>query len=212
MVECQGRPAWRLDVDTPPNVLVPSHSGDHLQLTVDRAGGMPLQVVETKAGAVLRELRIENLAVGPRLPRSTFRLAFPKGAEVMRMDDGFRRVPLGAVSSVVGYAPLVPSWVPPGYRLTAMAVARRAAAVGSSRALPSDMVVSLSCRRGIDQLLVTTRRRRHAAWVDPLASPEGIRDTPRAVPVTTGALAGIDGQLVLSPTTRPHQWARRRTP
>jgi hypothetical protein len=207
MVEYQSRPAWRLDVETPPNTLAPSLSGDHLQLTVDRASGLPLQVVETKAGAVLRELRIENLAVGPRLPRSTFRLAFPKGAEVMPMDDGFRRVSLDAVSSVVGYAPLVPSWLPPGYRLAAVAVARHAAAVGSSGSLPSDMVVSLSYRRGIDQLLVTTRLRGDAGWVDPLASPEGFHDTPRAVRMSTGALAGIDGQLVLSPTTQPHLWA-----
>lgn len=204
----EGRPAWQLGVATRPNTIAPELSGDHLSITVDRASGMPVRVVESKHGAVLRELRIENLAVDPALPAGTFALAFPRGAEVTRSDDGFRRTSLDQVAAAVGYQPLVPSWVPNGYRLTEVAVAREAAPTGKEGGNPpSRMVVSLSYRRGIDQLLVTTRLRGDGTWNDPLAAPEGYSDTPTQVGVTTGALAGTNAQLVVSPQTTPHLWA-----
>jgi hypothetical protein len=203
-----GRPAWRLDVDTAPNAIVPELTGDHLAITVDRATAMPLRVIESTRGAVLRELRIEDLAVDPHLPASTFELAFPAGADVMRSDDGFRRLPLSEVAASVGYRPLVPSWVPDGYRLAEVAVAREAAATGKEGGNPpSRMVVSLSYRRGVDQFVVTTRVRGGGSWSDPLASPEGYTDTPEHVAPAHGALAGADAQLVLSPHTTPHLWA-----
>jgi len=203
-----GRPAWRLDVDVAPNAIVPELSGDHLAITVDRATGMPVRLVESKGGAVLRELRIESLEVDPSLPPSTFELAFPAGADVMRSDDGFRRVPLADVAAAVGYRPLVPSWVPAGYRLAEVAVAREAAPTGKGGGNPpSRMVASLSYRRGVDQLLVTMRLRGSGRWDDPLAPPEGYTETPARVAIETGALAGTDATVVVSARTEPHLWA-----
>jgi hypothetical protein len=203
-----GRRAWRLDVDTTPNAVMPDLSGDHLAITVDQITGMPLRVVESKQGTVLRELRIEDIAVNPHLPASRFALAFPAGADVMRNDDGFRRVPLDEVGSVVGYRPLVPTWVPEGYRLATVAVAHEAAPTGKEGGNPSSkMVVSISYRRGVDQFLVTTRLRGDGAWHDPLASPDGYTDTPTSTRLTVGALTGIDAQVVISPHAEPHLWA-----
>jgi hypothetical protein len=198
------RPAWRLEVDTTPNAIVPDSSGDHLSITVDEESGMPVRVVESKHGNVLRELHIEQLAVDPALPRATFELAFPAGAEVMRSDDGFRHVALGDVNAAAGYAPLVPAWVPAGYHLAEVAVARTSAPTGKEGGNPaSRMVVSLSYRRGIDQFLVTTRLRGGGTWSDPLASPEGFVDAPEHVALDDGT----DAQVVLSPHTVPHLWA-----
>jgi hypothetical protein len=203
-----GRPAWRLDVDTTPTTIVPDLSGDHLAITVDRATGMPVRIVESKHGAMLRELSIEHLALNPSLPASTFDLAFPAGADVMRSDDGFRHVPLDQVAADVGYRPLVPSWVPDGYRLADVAVARQATPTGKEGSNPpSQMVVSLSYRRGIDQFVVTTRLRGDGTWNDPLASPEGYTDTPTPTSLSAGALAGTDAQVVISAHTVPHIWA-----
>ena len=198
-----GRPAWQLEVDTVPNAIVPDSSGDHLSITVDEESGLPVRIVETKHGAVLRELHIEQLSVDPTLPAGTFELAFPAGAEVMRSDDGFRRVALGGVARAVGYAPLVPAWIPAGYHLAEVAVARDSAPTGKEGGNPaSRMVVSLSYRRGIDQFLVTTRLRGDGSWSDPLSSPEGFVDTPEHV-----SLAGGTGaQVVVSPHTIPHLW------
>jgi hypothetical protein len=176
-----GRPAWRLDVETTPSLAAP---GDRLAIVVDRASGMPVRVTESKDGAVLRELRIEELAVDPPLPASTFRLDFPAGAEVLRSDDGFRRMPLDRVAAAAGYRPLVPAWVPDGYRLAEVAVAGHA--------------VSLSYRRGIDQFLVTTRPRDDRPPAD--ASPH-LWTTRGGLLVTVGGdvtraeLARIAGSL-----------------
>jgi hypothetical protein len=159
-----GRPAWRLDVKTTPTAAAP---GDRLTVVVDRASGMPVRVTESKAGAVLRELRIEELAVDRPLPAATFRLELPAGAEVMRSDDGFRRVPLDRVAAAVGYRPLVPAWVPDGYALAEVAVAGH--------------VASLSYRRGIEQLVVTTRPREERPAPDPSLST-----TRGALSVTVG--------------------------
>ena len=202
------RPAWRLDVDTVPNAIVPEFSGDRFQITVDRETGMPVRIVETKRGAVLRELRIENLAVNGPLPAATFRLQFPAGAEVMRSNDGFRRVKLEEVTDAVGYEPLVPTSVPNGYKLAEVAIARESAPTGKEGGNPaSRRVVSLSYRRGLDQFLVTTRIRGLDSWSDPLATGEGFNDNGERLRLDGGALAGSEAQLVIVPRGIPHLWA-----
>jgi hypothetical protein len=207
----EGRPAWRLDVDAVPNAIVPELSADRFEITVDRATGMPVQVVERRRGAFLREIRIEELAVDRGLPPDTFRLAFPEGAEVMRSDGGFRSVGLDDAAGIVGYPPLVPSHVPDGYELVEVAVAQEAGATGTEGGNPpSRMVVSLSYRRGLDQLLVTTRLAAAPAgyaWSDPLATGEGFVDRPEPVVLADGALRGVRAQLVIVPRGIPHLWA-----
>ena len=195
-VAYDGRPAWQLDVATIPNQVAPELSGDHLQITVDRTTGMPVHVVERKNGTPVHELRIERLAVNSAVPAGTFAYAFPAGADVMKSDDGFRRVTLGRVKAETGYAPLVPSSVPAGYELAQVAVARE------STSPASRMVVSLSYRRGIDQFLVTTRLRGTTTWSDPLTSPDGFVDHPEHV-----SAGDLQAQLVVSPHATPHLWA-----
>jgi hypothetical protein len=204
----EGRPAWRLDVATIPNQFAPQFSGDDLEITVDKATGMPVRVLERKNGALLRELRLEGLAVDRTLPADTFRLAFPAGADVLTSDDGFHRTTLAQVEAETGYAPLVPANVPAGFTLAQVAVARESAPAGPDGANPpSRMVVSLSYRRGLDQVVVTTRLRGDGTWSDPLASPEGFVDDEQPLAVATGALAGADAHLLVSPQAVPHVWA-----
>jgi len=210
-VDVAGRPAWRLDVDTVPNAIAPELSADRFSITVDRETGMPVRVLETKNGTFLRELAIEDARVNAELAPGTFRLAFPAGAEVMRSDEGFRRVPLAAVAGAVGYAPLVPAWLPDGYRLAEVAVAREAGPTGTEGGNPvSRMVVSLAYRRGLDRLLVTTRLRGNARWDDPLATGEGFVDRPETVTIRDGALAGIRAHVLIVPRGIPHLWTETR--
>ena len=205
----EGRAAWRVEVDVVPNAVVPEFSGDRFEITVDRATGVPVRVVEQRRGEFLRELRIVSLAVDSRLPAAAFRLDFPPGAEVMRSDDGFRRVQLHEAESVVGYAPLVPAWVPEGYELADVAVAAEGGPTGTEAGNPpSRNVVSLSFRRGFDQFLVTTRLADAGGeWDDPLATGEGFVDEPEHATIGGGALAGETAELVLVPRGIPHLWA-----
>jgi outer membrane lipoprotein-sorting protein len=205
----EGRPAWELVVDARPNAIVPELSGDRFRITVDRETAVPVRVQETRRGAFLREIRIEQLAVDPALPPDVFEVDFPPGAEVLRMDDGFRRVGLDDVADVAGYAPLVPGWIPDGYELAEVAVAEEAGPTGTEAGNPrSRGVVSLSYRRGFDQFLVTTRLADPGpgAWGDPLATGEGFVDHPEAVTLSQGALEGADAELVIAPRGVPHLW------
>ena len=195
---------WQLDVDVQPNAIVPDLSGDHLSITVDRPTGFPTHVVESRRGRVLHDLRVEDLAVDASIPAGTFRLAFPPDAEVMRSDDGFRRVALGAVARAAGYRPLVPTRVPAGFELATVAVADEAAHTGKEGANPpSRRVVSLEYRRGLDVLLITTRLRGDGRWDDPLATGEGFVDRP--APVT---IDGRTWQLLVAPRAIPHVWTQ----
>jgi hypothetical protein len=205
----EGRAAWTLEVDAVPNAIVPEVSGDRFEIVVDRATGMPVRVLETRNGAFLRELRIRDLEVDAELPRRTFALEFPDGAEVARLDDGFERVRLDEVEGVVGYAPLVPAWVPDGFRLAEIAVAREGGPTGVEAGNPlSRSVVSLSYRRGLDQLLVTTRRAAGGPWSDPLATGEGYVDEREPVTIDRGALRGQQAEIVLVPRGVPHLWTK----
>jgi hypothetical protein len=209
----EGRPAWRLEVDASPNLIVPEFSGDHFAITVDEQTGIPVRVVESRNGRKLDELRIEELAVDRDLPPDTFTLEFPRGMEVMRSDEGFRRVPLERAGERVGYAPLVPAFVPEGYELAEVAVHPGPGfPTGPEAGNPlSTDVVSLSYRRGLDQLLVTTRLRHVPGspdiWDDPLATGEGFRDEPTRVTLGRGALAGVEAELLIVPRNIPHLWA-----
>ena len=206
-VTYRGAPAWQLDVATIPNAIAPELSADHFEITVDRQTGLPVRIVETRRGVFLRELRIEDVVLDSKLSPSTFALRFPQGADVMRSDDGFRRVPLRTVEDSVGYAPLVPQWVPDGYRLAQVAVARVGSPAGTEAGNPpSRMVVSLSYRRGLDQFLVTTRLRGPGAWQDPLATGEGFSDHPESFRLDSGALAGARAHLLITPRGIPHVW------
>jgi hypothetical protein len=67
-------------------------------------------------------------------------------------------------------------------------------------------VISLSYRRGFDQLVVTTRRAGGdpSRWSDPLDL--GLEEGGEPLELTSGALAGSRGELVLGPRELPHLW------
>jgi hypothetical protein len=209
-VTYDGRPAWRLTVDAVRNAIVPEYTGDGFEITVDRETGLPVRVLETQNGAFLREIRIVDLAVNVEIPPDAFEPSFPADAEVMRMDEGFRHVSLEEVRGVVEYAPLVPAWLPEGYELAEVAVARKGGPTGTEGGNPfSRLVVSLSYRRGLDQFLVTTRAARpEEIWDDPLATGEGYVDEKEPIVVRDGALSGETAELVLVPRGIPHLWVR----
>jgi hypothetical protein len=201
----EGRKAWHVVLPTEPNRWYGDY--DRLEVTIDQETGMVLRAVYTLRGRVEGELRVERLVVDRPLPQRTFVLRFPRGREVLRSDEGFRRVPLARVSSVVGYQPVVPEHVPDGYRLSEVFVAREPSSDERADNPPSRDVVSLSYRRGFDQFLVTTRRRGNGHWRDPLGPPPGLTAHPQPATLHGGVLEGSSGQLDVDPRTIPHLWA-----
>jgi hypothetical protein len=205
----RGRPAWHLATDIRANLLEPALSPNHLDVTVDQETGFPVRVLATHDDRVVFETRVDDLKVDPPVAADAFSLDFPPGAEVFRSDDGFRRVQLNQVESMVGYEPLVPSSVPDGYSLSEVTVSLKPSSTGPEAANPAvPNVVSLSFRRGLDQFIVTTRPvgEDPSPWDDPLATGEGYVDGPEHVTFSGGALRGT-GELLIDPLAIPHVWA-----
>jgi hypothetical protein len=77
---------------------------------------------------------------------------------------------------------------------------------------PSRDVVSIAYRRGLDELVVTTRRigRDRSLWSDPVTVGDVSR-APERVTLTHGPLAGVTVEVVLDPNSVPHLWGMTPT-
>lgn len=204
----ENRLAWTVEADFEPNRLAEG-SPDHIEVTVDQETGFPVKVVETAEGQLVREVRLEGLEINPELPPDTFALALPDGAEVYEHELGFEEVRLEEAAAVVGYTPVLPAWLPDGYELASVTVAREAYPTGKEGGNPeSRNVVSVSYRRGFDVLVVSTREvgPRPADWSDPLSLGEGFIDRPEKVVLTAGEFEGTTAELMLDPRGVPHLW------
>ena len=68
-------------------------------------------------------------------------------------------------------------------------------------------VVSLSFRRGFDQIVVLRLKNVPGypqEWADPLATGEGIVDRPEQVVLSRGALSGVEADILVVPRNIPH--------
>lgn len=199
-----GRPAWVLRADIPVNKL--GYSGDRLEVVVDRETGFPLSVRETLQGRLVQGFALENLRLNPSLPASAFSPEIPADATVV--DEGFRTVPFSAVRERVGYQPLAPRALPAGFGRSVTRVAETTPSPTGNEAMnpPSRDVVSTAYRRGLDTVIVSTRRTGADpdAWADPIASGEGNLVEPERVRIRAGALRGATANVVLDPRVEPH--------
>lgn len=209
----EGRDVWVLSADVEPNMLADG-SPDHIEITVDQDTGFPVRVVRMADGSVVQETRLENLRIDPVIPAEAFTLAIPDDVEHYESDAGFRTATIDDASEVVGYAPLLPSWLPDGFELIDLAVAREAGPTGTEGGNPtSEGVVSASYGRGFRTLLVTTRLvgEDPSAWSDPLSLGEGYIDRPETVTIEGGAFDGVTAELLMDPRGIPHLWAMNGT-
>jgi hypothetical protein len=204
-IEFHGRSAWVLDVAVKPNTL--DTDIDHLAVTVDRTSAFPLHVLATLHGRFRSELRLDKLELDSSPAPGTFSVQFPPHAEVLRTDAGFVNVDLGQAGRLAGYQPLLPTHVPPRFRLVTVAVAKSAERTGPGQTNPpSRRVVSMSYRRGLEQITITTRLRGDGRWRDPFAV-EGVPASGEQVHLDRGALAGSTAEVVVDPRVIPHLWA-----
>ncbi len=201
--EYEGRPAWLLRTPT-------GNPGETREITVDRESSIPVRVQRLRQGRVQDGWRVEGLRTGSAPAPDRFRQQPRAGQEQTSYNMGFRRLPLAEVQREVGYAPLVPQWLPEGFELAEVAAALRSRPTGSEQRQnpPSRNVVSLGYRRGLDRLVVTTRLLvgDRGAWIDP-ATVGILSRRPEAVTFGEGALAGVTGELVFDPNETPHVWA-----
>jgi hypothetical protein len=199
-----GRPAWVLRTAIPVNKL--GFSGDRLEVVVDRETGFPLSVRETLGGTLVQGFELDDLRLNPSISARSFAPRIPADATVV--DEGFRAVNFTAAADRVGYTPLAPTALPAGYGRAETRVARTTPSPTGNEALnpPSRDVVSTAYRRGLDRIIVSTRRTGPDpdAWQDPVASGEGNLVEPERVPIRAGALRGATANVLVDPRVEPH--------
>jgi hypothetical protein len=123
-------------------------------------------------------------------------------------DGHYTRVPLEGVRLVLGRAPLIPTWLPGGFLLQAVAVRTEC------RPSEADIVV-LHYGSGFRSLTVTTRKldrrvtpERFSLRTDPFGSGwPGSADSRSRIRVRSGAFSGAEATVVVGALTIPHLWA-----
>ena len=205
----EGRPVWSLSTPVRQDRFAGAgYSPDHLEVKVDAETGIPLYARWTVEGKLRRELRITTVDLNADVPRAELTVDVPDGVSLSRSDQEFERVELDEVQAVVGYPPLVPSWLPDGYELADVTVARRGGPTGSEGMNPpAPDVVSLLYRRGFDRIVLSTRAAVAGDWSDPLATGEGFVDRPERIRLERAALSGVEANLLIVPLAIPHIWA-----
>jgi len=218
----QGRRAYRLSVPAATNLNAePGVTADRMQVVVDRATGLPLQVRESYRGRLIMERRIQSLRVNVPAPAAAFSLQTPSDADVLRFDEGYRRVTPAQAVKRAGYSPPLPRWLPAGFVRAQTYTARRSGRTGNEGANPvSRGVVSTVYRRGFQAVLVTSRLRgarvgvcaptgigSGPCWADPLGAGEGFVVREQPVRLDRGALSGARSRLIIDPRAIPHLWA-----
>jgi hypothetical protein len=212
-VQYEGRPSWLLTVRAD---LADGNGTAERDIVVDRALGLPVHDVVKNAGTVLGDWRLENLTVDDGLPPSAFALEPRPGQEVRTEDEGSRRIAADEIERTAGYVPLLPTWLPDGYRLDHAAVSPSYSAAGTPG---PENVVSFLYRRGLEQLTVTMRPHDESGAIAarPVARPfctarslsvficANVEQTVHSRPVklVSGALAGETGRLRIDVAAPP---------
>jgi len=209
-----GRPAWTVTCTKgemaglpPSNVSWPVYT-----ITVDKQTWMPVRFQEAKAGTVIVDVNVRNVRIDEPLPEHAFTLRAVPGMTVKRVDGGFRRVALDEAATVPGVTPLVPGFVPDGYKLTSVAVAARS--LSDNGMVMARHVFALQYTAGFDALTVSTRTIHDEYYtadhdpVDEAANPTWSKLARKEATIAAGAFAGVTAKiLVATPWSTPHLWA-----
>lgn len=208
-----GRKVWTVTfaVDEPGSAGVTPI--DELVVSVDQETGLPVRLVERSQGRTMGSLAISNLRVDAPLEPDTFRPAYPgvrreqgQGAG----DFGFRRAAAADVQKTLGYEAIEAGWLPDGFIASDTVVARRPTPSGEEGTLPARDVAQHVYRRGLDEIVVTTRRVSPTSGAAPSPYPTGGGgDGGSATSFTPERGLLADGPVQVSaadPQTGVHAW------
>jgi len=226
-----GRPALVVAAEvTPGPVIVRKKRGgysvtrdyDRFEMTVDKATWFPVRYTTSLHGKVDHDTRLTDIQLDVPVQNVQFAPAFPKGADVGTIDQGFHRVSLDEAAHAFSHRPLAPAELPGRFGFSLAAVAPKAVFelfVGdvptkdNFRRIPTYDVTAFEYRAGFLSFTVTTRREKGThdpLLADPFEPGPAKRRTPGTVKTVTlhdGALADEKAQLSIPVSGVPHLWA-----
>lgn len=205
-----GRPAWAVSGFK----LALSPYEQTYSVTIDQGTCLPVRLRARNEALRLEGFTMDwswkNVRVDEPLPDAAFTFTPPKGAELVRHDAGFRRLPLDRIASRAGHVVLLPAQMPAGYvqKWTAWA-ARSTTANGVTEGRD---VIAVQYVRGFDSMTITTRTvtdPQTAAAIDPIEPDTSWAGVVRNdVRLSAGAFAGETAAVVVAPRiTVPHLYA-----
>jgi hypothetical protein len=215
-----GRPAWTVTCTKGEMAGLPSSGKKWPEYTVvvDKQTWLLLEVQERTSGRLTFSARFTNVRVNEPLPEAAFSVKPPPGVHVGLEDGGFHRMTLDEAASAPGVTALVPGFMPEGYELSQVAVAKASELMigleDRDATYKTWDVFALQYARGFDRITVSTRR------VDGTYSIETdlceTFDQPWSrlarteTPITSGAFAGATSRILAASTTSaPHLWAMK---
>jgi hypothetical protein len=221
-----GRPVWIADADVPAERFGGPGLPDHVTVTVDQETSHVLRLTRTAAGKPFDDVELRDVVVDQPLAPDALTLTFPESVQVTTFSYGFERLrSVDEITPAIGYTIGTPSDLPPGFELAAVAVAPAPGAVAGGTGVatgaggsnpPSEDVVSLSYRHGLELLVITARRMGGggpAAWSDPFGavdanagSGSGETSRSRTVTLATGKFAGLETEVVDDGRSVAHLW------
>ena len=210
-----GRAAWTVTC-TKGDIGRPAGSGSTVdwpvyKVTTDKRTWLPLRFQQIEGGVLIADLRYLDVRYNEPLPANAFSLPATEGRPVRHKDAGFRRVTLDEAGSLPGVTPLVPGFVPAGFRLAAAAVADEA--LTANHLVRTRHVLELQYTHGFDALTVSTRTIAdpyYSVHEDPVDAydPAWTALVRTQAPITSGAFAGETASIVVATTSStPHLWA-----
>jgi hypothetical protein len=210
-----GRPAWTTTCSQIAPVLPSGSTGDEgfptYKITTDKQTWLPVRFQQVEQGIVTIDLRYRNVHVNESLLKDAFTLRSPRGLSTRYADRGFRRVTLDEPRALTAVTPLVPGFLPSGYRLAHVAVAPRA--LTANHLFGARNIFALQYTHGFHALTVSTRNVEDATFSaedDPVDSYDSMwSDLVRTeTRITSGAFAGTRAWIVVATqSSAPHLWA-----
>jgi hypothetical protein len=184
---------------------------DHADVVIDAQTGLMLNIQATKGGQPYESWQVTTFEVNPDLSKVKFDISPSSKDDVNRTDDGFVDTQANLVESEVGYAPLLPAALPHGFavsRIITHAVPSNPVGLADS-VQNAGVVQALLKGTGWQKMYVTIRP--GAPHVlkqsDPLSQMDGeLAGATQAFEAGGGAMAGAEGQVVVSPAESPHVW------
>jgi hypothetical protein len=210
-----GRAAWTVTctlgtmvagASPPPSVEWPVY-----KVTTDGQTWLPLWFRQISGGVLIADLRYVHVRYDAALPAHAFTVIGTEPRPVWHADRGFRQRSLGVAARTPGVLPLVPGFVPRGFRLAQTAVASHA--LTANHVVRGAHVFELEYRHGFDALTVATRTiddPYYAPDEDPFDyyDPQWTAFARTRARITSGAFAGATASIVVATTSStPHLWA-----
>jgi hypothetical protein len=196
-----GRPAYRSTVKIPFNDCAGLRRGTR-DLWLDRRTLLPLRIVERREGRGPSGVRISYRQFGAPFRHGVLDAL---GAKPFRGDQGFRRTTPNRAASNLGYTPLVPRVLPPGFRLAVSGWAPRSAVNGAEGSIPpARRLFGAVYRFGAERIDLSERLSRGRDWLGDPFGHECIFESRTRV-----RIAGTPGWFAQGPDNPPHLYWRR---